>query len=180
MAKFVSARQLSEVLGITERRVNQIANEGKVFTRDLNGKFDVVQCVESYYREKFIKDDDESNYDKERALHEKAKREKTELQLLKMRNRLHWAEDVEMVMTEMLVRFRNRILGVPTAIAPKLYRKSVPKIAEILKTELHSALSELSEYDPGMFESEEYEVLYDGETNDSTVQENSEGGSPAS
>ena len=180
MAKFVSARQLAEVLGITERRVNQIANEGKVFTRDLNGKFNVVQCVESYYREKFIKDDDDSSYDKERALHEKAKRQKAELQLEKMRNRLHWAEDVELIITEMLVRFRNRILGVPTAIAPRLYRKSVAKIAETLKDELHSALNELSEYDPSMFTDEEYEVLYDGEENDSTVQENTEGGGTAS
>lgn len=180
MSKFVSARQLGEIIGITERRVNQIANEGRVFQRDLNGKFDVVQCVESYYREKFVKDDDEHNYDRERALHEKAKREKAELQLLKMKNRLHWAEDVEMVMTEMLVRFRNRILGIPAALAPKLYRRSVPQIAEILKDELHSALSELSEYEPGMFESEEYEVLYDGEAHDSTVQENPEGGSSTS
>lgn len=180
MAKFVTARQLAEILGITERRVNQIANEGRVFTRDLNGKFDVVKCAEAYYREKFAKDDDELNYEREKALHEKAKREKAELLLLKMKNRLHWAEDVELVMTEMLVRFRNRILGIPAAIAPKLYRKSVPQIAEILKRELHSALNELSEYDPGMFESEEYEVLYDGETDDSTVQENPEGGSSTS
>ena len=180
MAKFVTARQLAEILGITERRVNQIANEGRVFTRDLNGKFDVVKCVEAYYREKFAKDDDELNYEREKALHEKAKREKAELLLLKMKNRLHAAEDVELIMTEMLVRFRNRILGIPAAIAPKLYRKTVPKIAEILKAELHSALTELSEYDPAMFADKDYEVLYDGEAHDSTVQENPEGGGAAS
>lgn len=180
MSRFVSARQLAEILGITERRVNQIANEGRVFQRDLNGKFDVVKCVEAYYREKFAKNDDELSYEREKALHEKAKREKAELQLLKMKNRLHAAEDVELIMTEMLVRFRNRILGIPAALAPKLYRKTVPKIAEILKNELHSALTELSEYDPAMFVDKEYEVLYDGEEDDSTVQENPEGGSSTS
>lgn len=180
MDKFVTARRLAEILGITERRVNQIAREKDIFKRDLNGKFAVAECVANYYREKFIPDEDRFNYEVERALHEKAKRQKAELQLERMRNRLHWSEDVELVMTEMLVRFRNRILGIPTAISPKLYRKSVPEIAKILKNELYSALTELSEYDPAMFVDKEYEVLYDGEEDDSTVPKDSEGGSPAS
>src|SRR5690554_162475 len=178
-----STSAIAKLFGMTERNVRYLAEQG-IIEKAKRGKYPLSVTIQRYIKylrsKAFEKEVEFGEYDRERTLHEKAKRQKAELQLERMRNRLHWSEDVELVITEMLVRFRNRILGIPTAIAPKLYRKSVPKIAEALKTELYSALNELSEYDPSMFTDEKYEVLYDGETNDSTVQENSEGSGPAS
>ncbi len=152
MAKFITARYLAEILGITERRVNQIASEGRVFTRDLNGKFDVVECVAAYYKEKYVPADKNVNYDEEKALHEKAKREKAELLLAKMKNELHSAEDIELIMTNMIVTFRNKLLAIPSAIAPSLVRlKNINKISEMIDLKIREALLELSEYSPGMF-----------------------------
>jgi phage terminase Nu1 subunit (DNA packaging protein) len=157
MGKFISASELAEILGITERRINQIVAEKGTFTRELNGKFDMVKCVEAYYRDLLL-----GGYDLERenVLHERVKREKTELQLAKMKGELHEASVIELAITNMLVTFRNRILGIPAALAPKLIRKTVSEIDAILQKELRSALSELSEYDPAMFA--EFEVESDG------------------
>jgi hypothetical protein len=174
MEKFITANDLAEILGITERRVNQIVTEKHTFERELNGKFDMTKCVEAYYRDLLLSGYD---LDRERVLHERVKREKSELLLAKMKNELHEAAVIELAITNMLVIFRNRILGIPAALAPKLIKKTVPEIDTILQKELRSALSELSEYDPAMFA--EFEVESDGTENDQPIQEDTENSSAA-
>jgi hypothetical protein len=174
MEKYISANELAQILDITERRVNQIVTEKGTFQRRLNGKFEVVSCVEAYYRSLFLEGLD---LDRERALHERVKREKTELQLAKMKNEVHETTVIELVITNMLVTFRNRILGIPASLAPKLIKKTVPEINAILQKELRSALSELSEYDPAKFA--EFEVESDGTENNQPVSEDTENSSSA-
>lgn len=65
---------------------------------------------------------------------------------------MHDAEDIERVLTGMLINFRNRILAIPSKVAPKIIgQKSIAVINEILQQELYDALNELSEYDPEIF-----------------------------
>ena len=45
-----NAKTLAEILGISERRVNQIATEGIVFKREDDGKYNIPVCVKNYYR----------------------------------------------------------------------------------------------------------------------------------
>jgi hypothetical protein len=152
MDKFISARDLAVILDLSERRVNQIAKEGVIFSRNINGKFDVVSCVESFYKAKFNPEENKLSYDAEHTLHEKAKREKAELELAKMKNELHRASDIEYVLSNMLAVFRNRILGIAPAMAPVLTGiKNTNKIKDLLDVKLREALTELSEYDPAMF-----------------------------
>jgi len=173
MAKFITARYLAEILGITERRVNQISNEKKIFTRDLNGKYQVVECVAAYYKEKYLPASRNIDYEEEKARHERAKREKQELLLAKMKGELHEAATVENVLTNMLVTFRTRMLGVPTKIAPTLIgQKNISKITDIIDREIREVLTELSEYDPAMFA--DGEVYLDDE-NDQTLSEGDQG-----
>lgn len=176
MPKFGNAKMLAEILDITERRVNQLCTEKGLFQKDISGKFNITECVKAYYREKFYKEDYVKQREREQALHERIKREKAELSLRKMKNELHEATVIELALTNMLVTFRNRILGIPAAIAPKLYRKTVPEINNILRNELKSALSELSEYDPAMFTDFEVE---NGTENNTIIQEDTESSSPA-
>jgi phage terminase Nu1 subunit (DNA packaging protein) len=170
MPVFGNAKKLAEILEISERRVNQLTSEKGIFEKDLNGKFNISKCVEAYYREKFIETDYGKELEQEKVLLERAKRERAELLLGKLKNELHEATVIELAITNMLVTFRNRILGIPAAIAPKLVRKTVPEINKLLQKELRSALSELSEYDPAKFA--EFEVADgDGTENNNTVQE---------
>lgn len=55
-----NSKQLAQILDLTERRVNQIANKGEIFQRDPSGNFNIVKCVENYYREKFSLDETEA------------------------------------------------------------------------------------------------------------------------
>lgn len=150
---YLTSSQLADILNIGERRINQIAKEGTIFKRDLNGKFDAAKCVESYYLYKLAPDGETLNYNVEHTLLERAKREKAELELKLMKKELHRAEDVEACLTGMIIIFRNRMLGIPSQIAPVITgEKRTAKIQELLDLRIREALTELAEYDNDMFD----------------------------
>ena len=159
----VTSSELSKVLGITQRRVQQLEVEA-VLVKTVDGKFELSKNIESYYTWK-LQPSSNANYDNEKALHEKAKREKAEMINAKVRRQLHDAKDIEQVMTNMLVNFRSKMLGLPSKISGKLVRqKSINIINHELEKAIKDALSELSEYDPAMF-SNEIEGVEDEEEN---------------
>ena len=102
MLKRGSARELAELLGISERRVNQLVNE-EVLHREIEGDFVLTMAIASFYENKYSSKD-EDDYWSEKALHEAAKRKLAELELAKRQNLSHDAADVERVMTDMLAR----------------------------------------------------------------------------
>jgi len=152
----VNTDTLAGLLGFTRQRINQLAKEG-ILEKKAPGRFPLMLNIKRYVE--FLrtgqKDEDEeatAQYWEEKALHEKAKREMAELKLAKIRGQLHDAADIELAITNMLVTFRNRILGVPQKVAPKIIGlTSLAEVMEVINTELLEALTELSEYDPAMF-----------------------------
>ena len=157
----VTLSALSALFNLTDRRIRQLADEG-VVVKHSRGKYDLFQSVQNYIRliksnssvEK-VKSDTDFDLDRERALHEAVKREKSELSLAVMKGELHEAKDVEKVMTDMLTNFRGKILSLPSKLAPILMaRDDVFIIQSIIEKEVHMTLYELSEYDPTMFYSE--------------------------
>ena len=58
-------------------------------------------------------------------------------------------------MTEMVSNLRTQLLGLPSKIAPMLDGAGKNKIYSVLTEEIEEKLSELSEYKPDMFTSEE-------------------------
>jgi hypothetical protein len=170
MNETVSARELAVIIDLTERRVNQISKEKDIFPKDASGKFLVVQSVYNFYKDKFGHEDVSVALEREKVEHEKIKRQKSELILAKMRNELHDAATIEKVMTDMLVTFRNRMLSIPSKLAPQIIgQRNIGKISELIAKEVNDALTELSDYDPSMFA--EGEVYEDEPENDQSVQE---------
>lgn len=52
MLKRGSARELAELLGISERRVNQLVNE-EVLHREIEGDFVLTMAIASFYENKY-------------------------------------------------------------------------------------------------------------------------------
>jgi len=154
----VSTDALAKMLGFTRQRINQLAQEG-ILEKQAAGRWPIMRNVQRYvdYLRTGVKDrddDDEAQamYWEEKALHEKAKRETAEIRLAKLKNQMHDAADVELVITNMLVTFRSRILSAPDKLAPKLLGlENLSEISSTINEELLEALTELSEYDPAMF-----------------------------
>ena len=142
--------ELARLLGITDRRVRQLADE-EILTREAEGDYLLPEVIAEYYAYKY-KTDESVDLMKEKALHEKAKRELAEIQLAQKRREMHDAADVEAVLTEILVNFRNQIRGIPSKMAPLLFGKSKPEIEELLSMEVEGRLEEIRDYTPTMFD----------------------------
>jgi phage terminase Nu1 subunit (DNA packaging protein) len=149
----VTTAQLAKIIGKTTRWVNELTRSG-VFVQSARGKYLLAENVQRYIAHIQERNDHESevNYHKEKAAHERAKRQKAELELQLMKGELHKAEHVELVMNDMVAAFRSKILGLPSKLAPQLVGKTeIPVILDMLTREVHEALAELSEYDPQKF-----------------------------
>lgn len=161
----VTQKQLAVAFGVTPARVNHLIKDGIVVRDEENqgGAVLLYESVKRYWMNKGTGgegDDDmeaELNLTKERAKHEKTKREIAELRLAKMERRAYDAKTVELVMTEMLSNLRTQLLGMPSKLAPQLEGKTKEQIYEGLTRELEEKLSELSEYTPELFMAEEIE-----------------------
>ena len=153
----VNTTAIARMFNLTERRVRQLVEEG-VIPRVGHGRFNLIETVSKYIT--FLKvssegldsNDVAESYEYEKWLHEKAKREKAEIDLAHLRNEMHRSEDVEKVLNHMVMAFRSKILSLPTKAASILINKSDPKLIEaLLERDVHEALKELAEYDPAMF-----------------------------
>lgn len=141
--------ELAKLLNITQRRVNQLAEE-KIITRQPEGDFVLPEAIAEFYSFKF-QSDEAIDFMAEKALHEKAKRELAELELQKRRNEVHDAADVELVMTDMLTNLRSQLLGLPAKMAVQLANRDKDYIDQTLTDEIHARLTEISDYSPEMF-----------------------------
>ena len=145
-----SGAELARLLGITDRRVRQLADE-EILTREPEGDYLLPEVIAEYYAYKY-----KTDLMKEKALHEKAKRELAELELAKRRNEVHDAEDVQIVMVDMLTKLRSQLLGLPTKMAKLLAERDASYIDAALTQEIEERLKELSDYSPTMFSEEAF------------------------
>ncbi|MEQ6355932.1 hypothetical protein ABNX05_14980 [Lysinibacillus sp. M3] len=164
----VSTEAIAKMFNVTSRRVRQFVEEG-VIERVGYGRFNLVDTVSKYIT--FLKlsasmnqDDITESLDYEKWLHEKAKREKAEIELSHLKKEMHSSGEIEEVMNNMIMNFRQRILSIPTKCALQLINQDDPKYVEsIIEASIHEALIELSNYDPSQFVVSEEEVVEVGE-----------------
>lgn len=141
---------LAKLLGVTVRRVNQMVTKESKITKEPEGDFILQKAISEYYIAKYKQDD--VDYGHEKALHERAKRKLTEMEVRKKANELHEATDVELVLTDMLVNLRTQLLSIPAKMATQLADRSKEEIEELLTREIEFILLEVKDYKPTMFE----------------------------
>lgn len=155
--------EMANIMGVSQQRVSQLISEN-VILRDKNNSVLVIESLKNYYKLKAnAENSDDIDFQKERALHEKTKREIAELKLAKMQRSAYDARTVELVLTEMLSNLRTQFLGLPSKLAPILEDLKKEKIYGILSKEIEEKLLELSEYDLEMFAADEIDEGEDDE-----------------
>lgn len=86
---------------------------------------------------------------KARADHEVVKKNISVMKLRRLRRELHEAADVEAFLSDMLARFKNRLLSMPVKMAMQVSGENdLNRIIEVLNNDIQEALEELSEYNP--------------------------------
>lgn len=152
----VNQKELAAILGITDRRVRQLKSEFGLFSGNAAEgkgikKYRLEKCVPEYINYKLEAEVQQGAFDKEKeqAEHERIKKKISILKLRKLKRELHEADDVEEFLTNMLVDFKNRLLSLPSKVAPLVVSEDdVNAILDVLEKEIFETLEGLSEYDP--------------------------------
>jgi hypothetical protein len=161
---------VAKLLLLTPRRVRQLTAEG-VLTRArdpesgefLRGRYELFPTLNAYIqflREGRLDDPVETAYTKARSRRMIAEAEQAELRLKVLKGKLHYAEDVEFVMTTMLPAVKARLLAIPSRTTRLLIGKTnFQEIFGLLYGEIELALKELSTYNPSDFAEQNAEYL---------------------
>ena len=122
----------------------------KVIAEVRPGLYDLIDTNRryiNYLRKRNPESETAVDYNTERALLVRAKRKNEEYELQLKENKLHAAEDIEAVMTDMLVNFKSRLMAIPSKLAPVLSKKTdKAEIFALLKDHIDEALMELSDF----------------------------------
>lgn len=148
--KLYTSAAIARWLDLTERRVRQLRDK-KIIEEARPGLYNLLDTLHRYIH--YLRKDGTDNeldidYNTERARLVKAKREKEELELEMQRREVLRAEDVEQVMTDMLLRFRSKLRSLPVKLSPTLATETdQAEIFMILKKATDEALEELADFD---------------------------------
>lgn len=160
----VNSATLEKIIGVSDRRIRQLAEEG-IIVRTAKGRYKLMESARNYILSLKVSmeasgadlPDGKLDLEEEKAIHERVKRQISELKLQTMRGELHKALDVERVMTDMLVSVKAKLLSMPTKLAPLLVaRENADYIRTLINKEVLEALNELKDYNPKEFYSGEF------------------------
>ena len=139
-----TSKVIAEWLGVTERRVRQLRDEG-VIAETRPGLYALRSTVSRYitYLRK-----GSSDLNEERAKLTKAKREATEMENARLRGELLEAGKIEKGLRTMNLNIRSRFLSIPAKLAPALVAASGDQAVmyNLLKRAICETLEELTDY----------------------------------
>lgn len=133
---FVTIKTLSELIGLSEKTTRNYVNKG-VFKKLPNGRYDIRDCLKSYLESK-------DEWNKKKAI----ERELAEFKLNIMKQNYHAKEEVKYILTDMLIKFKARLLGTAIKIDDTLDDIEQHERLNFLKNTLIDTLEELAEYEP--------------------------------
>ena len=153
--KIYTRKVIAQILGISERHVRRLTDDG-IVEEFSHGHYKLVATVQGYTNYLRSQLGGEDDYNVERARLTRAKREDAEIELRLKRNELHRAADVEFVMGNMLAAFKAKLETLPHKALPPLLNVPPDKdkgehILETLTSIVSEALGELAEYEPHTF-----------------------------
>lgn len=82
--------------------------------------------------------------------HEKTKAEKAALELEQLKGNLHAAADVELLLSDLILTTKSRLLAVPSRIATECENESAETVESVVRREIENALSSLAKYSPDL------------------------------
>lgn len=156
----VTGKELSKVLGLTMRRIQQLTQDGTLET-EKKGHFLLAASVQKYIA--FITGKNMSA--KEKKLEEARKSAEVKMKIAKatvaqleadeMRGTMHRSEDVEAVTTDLVMAIRDMLTSLPGQLAVDVSNAtSAEECSIIIRDAVYAIMEELSrhEYDPTKYE----------------------------
>lgn len=144
--KLYTSKVVAAWLGLTERRVRQLRDEG-VISEKQPGLYDLQATVTRYIT--FLRNGSgKINLNDERAGLTRAKREAAEMENKVRMGELHRTQDIEAGLKTVFLNIRGRFLALPAKLSPTLASMGGNQTAifDELKQAIDEALEELSDY----------------------------------
>lgn len=156
----VSTTELARILGLSARRVQQMAQDGTV-PPATRGRFRLTDSVQRYIT--FITgnkmSEEEQQTEKARRMAEvsikAAKATVAKLEANELKGKMHRAEDVAAITEEMANTLRSLLLALPGRLAVDVTNaRSAAEASSIIKEAIHEVMREVSkfQYDPAKYE----------------------------
>ena len=143
--EYLSQSKYAEHRNVTKGYIGRLGKEGRLHL--IKGKLNVEMSDAELDNKS--NDDKAPNYWREKALHEKAKRELAELDLKLKSDQLVEVDQVGEHLDKIFSAVRQRLLATPSKIAPLVHaEESVGGARIVLESAVFEVLSELSEYVP--------------------------------
>jgi phage terminase Nu1 subunit (DNA packaging protein) len=142
--RLYTSRVVATWLGLTERRVRQLRDEG-VIEEYSPGLYDLQSTVLKYI--KYLGGTGKESLQTERIKLTAEKRKAAEMDNRLRSGELHRTEDIEYGIKTMCLNIRSRMLAMPAKLSPELASaKTQTEIFDILKNAMEETLEELSDY----------------------------------
>lgn len=141
--------QLAKAIGVSQARVSQLIDEGIVIRDETatNGQVMLFESLQNYLLHKSGNTKSGINFNDEKALLMKAKRELAELKLAKAKGSLCSSADVEKLLTELFTTIRTQLTAIPALLAAQLEGQDRNAIYDILSSTIDEKLIALSQFD---------------------------------
>lgn len=155
-----STTELAAVLGISVRRVQQLAQDGKIVAVS-RGKFNLSDSVQRYIRlcTKPPRAEEEADLGRAKQIAEtrlkEAKATIAKLEAEELEGKMHRAEDVAAMTEDLIYSIRGALNALPGRLAVDVAAAgSAAEAADVIRKEVYKVMKELSEYryDPQKYE----------------------------
>lgn len=154
-----NATGLAAALGVSARRVKQLAQDG-IFVKVAPNEFNLAECIRVYidvYAKGKTSEDKSLEQQKLKADTD-YKRGKAQIALLEaqeLEGEMHRSEDVEAMTTDLIYVVRSALMALPGRLAVDVVNcETAPEASAIIKKEVYHLMEDLSnyEYDPLKYE----------------------------
>lgn len=152
----VTGTTLAVVLGLTGRRVQQLAQDGIVASK--KGKYLLADAVQKYieYRmkEKSLNSGEKDKLDADIRI-KNAKATRSELEVAELQGKMHRSEDVAAMTEDLIYTIRGMLIALPGRLAVDVAAITSPgEVAEFVRKEVYKVMEDLSNY---RYDSKKYE-----------------------
>ena len=155
---------IAKLFQVTVRRIQQLTQEGILATVEIKEgnrtlrRYDLMPTIQAYIKylsdKAYGREQKESVTDKEEAKLQaevdikRAKARIAQLELDELEGRMHSAEDVEAMTTDLCLAVRSALLSIPGQLAVDVAETTdAAEISEIIKSTVNDILDELSRYE---------------------------------
>lgn len=154
----ISTTELASVLGLTGRRIRQLAEDG-ILEKVKNGRFNLSKSVQRYIASLSTKEKDISKQEQARLEAEvstkKAKAVVAVMEAQELQGKMHRSEDVADMTEDLIYTIRHALVAIPGRCSVDTAEAQTPaETFEIIRKEIYKVMTELSnyEYDPKKYE----------------------------